>query len=146
MSSPTTTTTTSPATPTTNGTNGTIKGTNGTTKTPLTRNGSQAAPEQPNGVSAKKIKSLVLSSTGSGSDYSNFKLKDEDYPILEGVGGREDSVIVRVKAAGLNFAELMQRQGLYKPSTKCPYTPGFEAAGIIEEVGANVTEYKVNDR
>lgn len=141
MSSPTTTTS-----PTTNGTNGT----NGTTtKSPLTRNGSQAASDQTNGhatTGTKKIKSLVLSSTSGGSDYSNFKLKDEDYPSVEGVAGREEHVVVRVKAAGLNFAELMQRQGLYRPSTKCPYTPGFEAAGIIEEVGPKVTDFKVDDR
>lgn len=142
MSSPTTTT------PTTNGT-ANVTTTNG--KAPLIRNGSQvgnATAEQTNGNHAptKKIKSLVLTSTGSGSDYSNLKLKDEDYPALEGVSGREDMVLVRVKAAGLNFAELMQRQGLYRPSNKCPYTPGFEAAGIVEEVGSNVTDIKVDER
>ena len=90
----------------------------------------------------KKIKSLVLTSTGSGSDYSNITLKDEDYPAA----ADGNWVIVRVKAAGLNFAELMQRQGLYKPSTKTPYTPGYEASGLVEECGTDVTDLKVNDR
>lgn len=70
----------------------------------------------------KKIKSIVLTSTGSGSDYSNLQIKEEDYPKIE----KEDQVIVKIKASGLNFAELMQRQGLYRPSTKTPYTPGYE--------------------
>jgi NADPH:quinone reductase-like Zn-dependent oxidoreductase len=95
-----------------------------------------------NGSSSKKIKTIVLSSTGGGNDYSNMKIKEEEYPTLE----RDDAVIVRVKAAGLNFAELMQRQGFYKPAVKTPYTPGFEASGIVEEVGSGVTEFKPNDR
>lgn len=115
------------------------------TKSILTRNGSQAT-EANGSAGGKKIKSLVLTSTGSGSDYSNLKLKDEDYPTVDGVAGREEYVVVRVKAAGLNFAELMQRQGLYRPANKCPYTPGFEAAGVVEQVGSGVTGYKVDDR
>jgi len=94
------------------------------------------------GPKPQKIKSIVLTSTGSSNDYSNLPLKEEDYPKIE----KNDQVIVRVKATGLNFAELMQRQGLYKPSTKTPYTPGYEASGIVEEVGSEVTDLKVNDR
>ncbi|CAF0751639.1 unnamed protein product [Brachionus calyciflorus] len=91
---------------------------------------------------SEKIKAIVLTSTSGGSDYSNLQIKEENYPKLE----KDDQVIVRVKASGLNFAELMQRQGLYKPQSKTPYTPGFEAAGVVEEVGSEVTEFKVNDR
>jgi len=97
-----------------------------------------------NGVHHDKIKSIVLTSTGSGSDYSNLQLKEEDYPKLD--PNREDQVIVRMKAVGLNFAELMQRQGLYKPTTKTPYTPGYEGSGVVEEVGGQVTDIHVNDR
>ena len=76
-------------------------------------------------VSSKKlIKTIVLASTGSGSDYSNLQIKEEEYPKIE----RDDQCIVRIKAAGLNFAELMQRQGLYRPATKTPYTPGYEGS------------------
>ncbi len=90
----------------------------------------------------RKIKCIVLTSTGSGSDYSNLQVKEEDYPKIV----KDDQVIVKVKAAGLNFAELMQRQGLYKPSTKTPYTPGYEGSGIVEQVSDNITDLKVNDR
>lgn len=97
-----------------------------------------------NGVHHDKIKSIVLTSTGSGSDYSNLQLKEEEYPKMD--PNREDQVIVRMKAVGLNFAELMQRQGLYKPSTKTPYTPGYEGSGVVEEVGGQVTDINANDR
>lgn len=93
-------------------------------------------------VDVRKIKSLVLTSTGSGSDYSNLQVKDEEYPKCD----KDDMVLVKIKAAGLNFAELMQRQGIYKPSTKTPYTPGFEGSGIVEEVSGNVTDLKKDDR
>ena len=96
-----------------------------------------------NGVHSK-IKSIVLTSTGSGSDYSNLQIKEEEYPKLD--PNREDQVVVRIKAVGLNFAELMQRQGMYKPQSKTPYTPGYEGSGIVEEMGAQVTDLKVDDR
>lgn len=93
-------------------------------------------------VDVKKMKSLVLTSTGSGSDYSNLQVKDEEFPKID----KENQVIVKIKAVGLNFAELMQRQGIYKPSTKTPYTPGFEGSGIVEEVSENVTDLEKGDR
>ncbi len=36
---------------------------------------------------------------------------------------------IAVRAAGINFADIMQRMGLYPTSFKIPYAPGFEAAG-----------------
>jgi NADPH:quinone reductase-like Zn-dependent oxidoreductase len=35
---------------------------------------------------------------------------------------------------------------LYSPAPKYPYVPGFEASGIIETVGSNVSEFSVGDR
>ncbi len=47
-------------------------------------------------------------------------------------------VLVQVKAAGINFADLLSRAGTYPPGPKPPFTPGMEVAGIVEVVGANV--------
>lgn len=48
-------------------------------------------------------------------------------------------VRVRVEAAGVNFADLMARVGLYPDAPKeLPYAPGYEVAGVVEEVGARV--------
>jgi NADPH2:quinone reductase len=41
-------------------------------------------------------------------------------------------VRIRVEAAGLNYADVMQRQGLYPGGPKPPYVPGLEAAGVVE--------------
>jgi len=41
-------------------------------------------------------------------------------------------VRIRVEAAGLNYADVMQREGLYPGGPKPPYIPGLEAAGVVE--------------
>ncbi len=51
---------------------------------------------------------------------------------------------VRIHAAGLNFIDIYQRRGTYK--VDLPFTPGREAAGVVEAVGEGVTEFKPGDR
>src|ERR1700716_3215093 len=49
-----------------------------------------------------------------------------------------DEVLIRVKAAGLNFADILARQGLYPDAPKKPCVVGYEVSGIIEAVGEEV--------
>ncbi|MGI8641032.1 MAG: NADPH:quinone reductase [Pyrinomonadaceae bacterium] len=58
----------------------------------------------------------------------------------------ENQVLVRVKAAGVNPVDTYVRSGVYANKPELPFTPGKDAAGIIEEIGANVTKFKVGDR
>ena len=53
-------------------------------------------------------------------------------------------VKIRQEAAGLNFIDVYHRTGLYPQ--EMPFTPGVEGAGIVEAVGANVTNVKQGDR
>jgi NADPH:quinone reductase-like Zn-dependent oxidoreductase len=55
-------------------------------------------------------------------------------------------VRVRVRAAGINFADLMARVGLYPDAPKIPCVVGYEASGTIDAVGAGVTGFGVGDR
>ena len=55
-------------------------------------------------------------------------------------------VRIQVRAAGLNFAEVMARQGLYPDAPKTPCVVGYEVAGEVDAVGAGVTHVKVGDR
>jgi NADPH:quinone reductase-like Zn-dependent oxidoreductase len=55
-------------------------------------------------------------------------------------------VRVAVKAAGINFADLMARVGLYEDAPKPPSVVGYEFAGDVESVGEGVTEYTVGQR
>ena len=43
----------------------------------------------------------------------------------------EGGVVVRIHRAGINFADLMMRQGLYGSNPDFPFTPGYEASGVI---------------
>src|SRR5580765_2552436 len=52
--------------------------------------------------------------------------------------------VVRIAAAGVNFIDVYFRVGLYKADL--PITLGSEAAGVVEEVGADVTEVSPGDR
>jgi len=58
-------------------------------------------------------------------------------------------VLVRLYAAGVNPYEAYIRSGSYASianTPKDPYTPGFDGAGVVEEVGAGVTHFKKGDR
>lgn len=55
-------------------------------------------------------------------------------------------VHLRVRAAGINFADLFMRAGLYDTVPPRPYSPGFEVAGEVVRVGEGVDEWSPGDR
>src|SRR5262249_1607117 len=55
-----------------------------------------------------------------------------------------NQALVKIAAAGVNFIDVYHRTGLYK--LDLPFTPGMEASGTVEEVGADVTSVKPGDR
>jgi putative PIG3 family NAD(P)H quinone oxidoreductase len=56
-----------------------------------------------------------------------------------------DEVLVTVAAAGLNRADLMQRQGFYPPPPGGSEYPGMEVSGTISALGSDVTGWHVGD-
>jgi NADPH2:quinone reductase len=52
--------------------------------------------------------------------------------------------LVRIEAVGVNFIDVYHRTGLYP--LPLPFTPGSEAAGVVEAVGGEVTEVRPGDR
>ncbi|HET9786799.1 MAG TPA: medium chain dehydrogenase/reductase family protein [Pyrinomonadaceae bacterium] len=71
--------------------------------------------------------------TTRNGDIEVLQVQDASDP-QPGVG----EVVVAVKAAGLNFADILARQGLYPDGPKKPCVMGYEVAGIVEAVGAEV--------
>ena len=68
--------------------------------------------------------------------------------VADPVVGPED-VLVKIHAAGVNRADLMQREGNYPPPPGCPDWMGLEIAGTIVEVGpvaAEKSTWKVGDK
>jgi NADPH2:quinone reductase len=56
------------------------------------------------------------------------------------------TVLIKVRAAGINFADTLFRQGQYVIQPQLPDTPGLEAAGEIEAVGAGVINFRPGQR
>jgi NADPH2:quinone reductase len=56
------------------------------------------------------------------------------------------AVRVSVKAAGINFPDWLMVQGLYQYKPDLPFVPGMEAAGIIDELGPDVTSFSPGDK
>jgi NADPH2:quinone reductase len=69
------------------------------------------------------------------------KLAYEDVPVPSPGPGE---ALVKIQAIGLNFIDIYFRTGLYK--SPLPFTPGQEAAGIVETVGEGVETVKPGDR
>lgn len=64
---------------------------------------------------------------------------------MPGVG--PEDVLIRVEAAGINFADTVRRRGLHYPvPTPLPFIPGGEVVGIIEAIGVDVDDRQVGER
>jgi NADPH:quinone reductase len=69
-----------------------------------------------------------------------LSLTDRPMPTV----GASD-VLIKVAAAGLNRADVLQRKGAYPSPPGAPSNPGLEAAGTVAAIGADVAEFKVGD-
>src|ERR1041384_7114123 len=59
---------------------------------------------------------------------------------------RAGEVRIAVRAAGVNFADLMARLGLYPDAPPLPTVVGYEVAGLVDAVGDGVTGLRTGDR
>ncbi|MFC4778666.1 quinone oxidoreductase family protein [Paenibacillus sp. GCM10023252] len=55
-------------------------------------------------------------------------------------------LVVRMKAIGLNYADIYRRKGNYHLTGTPPYILGYEGAGVVEEVGEGVSGFRPGDR
>jgi len=59
---------------------------------------------------------------------------------------KDDEVLVKIYAAALNRADLLQRQGKYPSPAGCPEWMGLEIAGVVTKVGKRAAKWRVGDR
>ena len=59
---------------------------------------------------------------------------------------RSCEVLVKMHAAGVNPVETYIRAGTYARLPELPYTPGNDGAGVVEQIGSDVWEFKPGDR
>ncbi|MHB8419917.1 MAG: synaptic vesicle VAT-1 family membrane protein [Myxococcales bacterium] len=84
------------------------------------------------------MKAIVIPRHG---DSSVLEVRDLPDPV-PGAG----ELRIAVRAAGLNFAEVSARQGLYPDAPKPPCVVGYEVAGTVDALGEGVTGFAVGDR
>src|ERR1700761_5921743 len=65
--------------------------------------------------------------------------------VPDPVAGPAEAVIA-IKAAALNFFDILMIQGKYQIKPPFPFTPGAEVAGVVDAVGSDVTEHRIGDR
>src|ERR1700761_32238 len=75
-----------------------------------------------------------------GKDY-RLVVRDEAVPET-----RPGTVLIKVAAAGLNNADLLQARGMYPPPPGASPILGMEVSGTIAALGAGVTEFAVGQR
>lgn len=76
------------------------------------------------------MRQIVTTGTG-GVEVLEVQEKPDPQP-------RKGEVLIRVRAAGLNFADILSRQGLYPDSPPKPVVMGYEVSGVIEAVGEGI--------
>jgi NADPH:quinone reductase-like Zn-dependent oxidoreductase len=84
------------------------------------------------------MRAVVITSHG---DADVLQVQERPAPVLE-----RGQVRVAVRAAGVNFADLMARIGLYPDAPPVPSVVGYEVAGEVTEVGEGVEGIAVGDR
>lgn len=84
------------------------------------------------------MKALVLNTFGGPEVLEYCEVMD---PVIG-----PDEILVRMKVIGLNFADIYRRKGNYHLAGGPPYILGYEGAGIVEKVGAEVQGINSGDR
>jgi len=74
------------------------------------------------------------------ADFSGVELKKVPMPSASA-----GQVRVRTQAASINFPDLLLCRGLYQLKLEPPFTPGMNVCGIVDSLGAGVTDFKVGD-
>ncbi len=71
----------------------------------------------------------------------NLRFEDAPEPAL-----RDAHVLIRVKATGINPADLVRMSGRYPQRLPLPYIPGTDVAGEVEAIASDVAHVQVGDR
>ncbi|WBW72584.1 alcohol dehydrogenase [Schizosaccharomyces osmophilus] len=82
----------------------------------------------------------IVSDTKSGFD----QLKIEDTKEVQSL--KPNEVQVNLKAASLNYRDLIITKGMYPLHLNLPIVPGSDGVGVVEKVGSDVDEYKPGDK
>jgi NADPH2:quinone reductase len=84
------------------------------------------------------VKAIVVREFG---EPDVMKIEDVPVPVIS-----DSEILVKIVASGVNPVDTYLRTGNHAHAPELPYTPGKDAAGVVESVGENVTAFKPGDR
>ncbi len=84
------------------------------------------------------MKAMIVKACGP---LENLKVETIEDPIAD-----DNSIVIDVKACAVNFADSLMVEGTYQVKPPLPFSPGLEVAGIISQVGRDVSGWKVGDK
>jgi NADPH:quinone reductase len=90
-----------------------------------------------NGIKGKEVKTVVCTRLGDAATESN--LTTVYRPLSSRPACPPGHVRIKVCAASINFADMLQIAGQYQEKKKPPFVPGSEVSGWVSEVGENVS-------
>jgi trans-2-enoyl-CoA reductase len=86
----------------------------------------------------KKVSAAIYETHGNPSEV--LRVIEQDWPVPV-----RDEVVVQMRAAPINPADLNAIEGKYPVKAQLPATPGMEGAGVVAEIGADVKNLAVGD-
>ncbi|WP_413788564.1 NADPH:quinone oxidoreductase family protein [Paludibacillus litoralis] len=84
------------------------------------------------------MRALICAAFGP---YASHEVKDVPAPAM-----KPGHVRIAVKAAGMNFPDILIVEGKYQIKPEFPFSPGAECAGVVTEVGEGVEGFSIGDR
>ncbi len=84
------------------------------------------------------MKAILVDEPGG---IEKLKIGNTDKPVIN-----ENEILIKVKAAGINRADIIQRQGNYPPPKGASDILGLEISGEVVDLGENVSEWIIGDK
>ncbi|MFL2794052.1 MAG: NADPH:quinone oxidoreductase family protein [Paracoccaceae bacterium] len=79
-----------------------------------------------------------------------FQVTDfEKTPTIEDIQTptpKPDQIRLKIMSCGLNFADILLKNGTYQETPELPFVLGMEVSGVVDVLGSNVTNFSVGDR
>lgn len=85
------------------------------------------------------MKAIYLTKTGDAE--KTFEFRDVQVPEP-----KPDEICIKVHSFGLNFADVLARQGIYQEAPPLPYVLGYDVAGTVHSIGSEVHNYTIGQR
>jgi NADPH2:quinone reductase len=83
-------------------------------------------------------KALVCNNLSEDMSFVQLEILDLSDP-------EENEVLIQVKAASVNFPDLLMTKGMYQHKPKLPFVLGMEGSGVVNKIGSKVTKVKEGD-